>query len=131
MLIEVVRLWETPLSTCGMMSIDAVFECYTLEPPEGPERIPAGTYAVKIEYSPRFDRPTPHLLNVPGHEYEEIHVGNFPRDSHGCTLVGKTRGVDYIGQSEAAFFQLMEKLPPEFNITYMDKPAAFQDWSAT
>lgn len=119
---EVFRLWETGKSTCGMLAIDGVFECYTLEPAAGPERVPAATYQVKVELSPKFERFTPHLLDVPGHTYEEIHYGNGPDDTLGCTLVGQTHGVDWVGNSRVAFDALMAKLPPAFAITYHDPP---------
>lgn len=51
--------------------------------------IPAGTYTVTIEYSPRFKRKLPLLHNVPHFIGILIHSGSSATDSAGCLLVGK------------------------------------------
>jgi Family of unknown function (DUF5675) len=124
------RLWDTPLSTCGMLSVDAVFCCYTLEPPAG-KRVPPGTYKAKILASPKFSAMfgyqffVPRLLGVPGWpDLEiEIHIGNYPDNTEGCTLVGQSHATDFVGNSREAFAELMAKLPQEFEVTYQDPPA--------
>ena len=79
-----------------------------------PYAIPSGEYPVTIEKSPKFsalyhrDFLTPHVNNVPGFTGIEIHIGNVPRDTEGCTLVGEIKGaIDCIGNSEIAFRALM------------------------
>lgn len=50
-----------------------------------------------------------------------IHVGNYPQDTEGCILLGKSRGNGTISQSILAcneFFELMEKIGLE-NIEYL------------
>lgn len=123
----VIRRYYSDLTVIGMLDIDGVFQCYTEEPPkkyednlQKPYCIPAGTYPVRVMMSPHFGVPTPHILNVPGFEDIEIHNGNYPRDTHGCTLVGTVQRADFVGNSLLAFGQLMAKLPSEFNITYVD-----------
>ena len=105
----------TENSTTGELSVDGVFFCFTLEPrsdrSEGkPYCIPSGTYAVLLQPSARFQMITPHLQDVPGFTEIEIHPGNFPSDTEGCTLVGSARGVDMVGTSRATFSVLMDKL---------------------
>lgn len=46
------------------------------------------------------------LIGVPGHTHIEIHVGNFPRDSHGCFVAGKTKGKNFVGHSAAAMREI-------------------------
>lgn len=136
--LQVVRLpaWATPNSTGGMLSLDGIFQCYTLEPrmdrSQGkPYAIPAGTYLVRLLESPHFTALmansermqhafghlfpdgkviTPHLVGVPGFDFVELHPGNKPEDTDGCTLVGETRGADYLGASDMAFRMLMNRL---------------------
>jgi hypothetical protein len=66
--------------------------------------------------SARFETYTPHVLDVPGFTAIEIHPGNSPEDTEGCTLVGETRGLigypesDWIGNSDEAFNDLIAKL---------------------
>jgi hypothetical protein len=52
--------------------------------------IPAGTYEVRLTYSPRFKKQLPLLMNVPGRTGIRIHTGSKPEHSQGCILVGAT-----------------------------------------
>lgn len=96
---------STALSTIGRVSLDNVEYCYSLERPE--VQIPVGTYSIEIRYSPRFNRPLPHLLEVPGRTDILIHAGNWPRDTEGCILVGLQKGQDSIFQSRVALDPLV------------------------
>lgn len=111
------RLHKTDKSTIGELYVDGKFECYTLEDVErkdkvfGKTAIPKGTYEVIMTMSNRFKKMMPLLLNVPGYEGVRIHSGNKPEDTEGCLLLGKTRGVDSIGESRnaiAAFYPKIE-----------------------
>jgi hypothetical protein len=113
-------------ATLGELSVDGVFECYTLEDfvraPAAPKvfgetAIPTGTYPVTIERSPRFsalaghDVLTPRLHNVPGFDGVLIHPGNGPEDTEGCILVGRAKvGPARIGESRKAYDALFLKL---------------------
>lgn len=108
----------TKQSTIGRLTIDGVdnFFLYTLEPEKRdddvkPRAIPAGTYALTIRFSPKHGRLVPHVEMVPGFEEIEIHIGNSPRDTLGCLLVGRTYPEpDFIGGSHAAFDDLFGRL---------------------
>lgn len=115
--LTVQRRWLTAQSTIGDISIagDADFHLYSLEPVTRnddvkPRAIPAGTYPLTLRFSPKHGRIVPHVENVPGFSEIEMHIGNFPKDTEGCTLVGKTRDTDFIGQSHAAFDLLFDRL---------------------
>lgn len=110
-------------STLGKLFVDDVFQCYTLEdkvreqPGVAVEKwkvphetaIPAGTYSVVIDYSTRFKRDLPHLLNVAGFEGIRIHSGNTDADTEGCILVGGTPvNDDFIPQSRQTFDHLFD-----------------------
>lgn len=91
--------------------------CYTMEPPERPKEIkpravPLGTYDVKIRWSGHWARLMPHVEGVPDFEEIEIHPGNFPKNSHGCLMVGETKApmVHFIGDSKKAFDALFLKI---------------------
>lgn len=92
-------------STLGILFLDGVFRCFTLEDEartlkvKGETRIPAGTYQIRLrnkggltqKYAGRF--PEIHkgmlwLQDVPGFEWIYIHVGNRDEDTEGCILVG-------------------------------------------
>jgi len=116
MKIHIKRLHKTENSTIGEMTIDGKFECYTLEDVERDVKIksetaiPKGTYKVIINQSNRFKKLLPLLLKVKGFEGIRIHAGNTNHDTEGCILVGRTRSVDFIGQSRKAFDSLFKKM---------------------
>jgi uncharacterized protein DUF5675 len=105
-------------STIGELSVDNVFECFTLEDAVRPVKIPgrtaipAGTYEVAVTFSNKFQKVLPLLMNVPDFEGVRIHPGNRPADTEGCILVGKSKGPeeDFIGDSRTAFAVLFPKI---------------------
>ena len=49
--------------------------------------ISAGTYPVRVTFSPKFKRMLPIVLNVPGRSGIRFHRGTKPEHSRGCILV--------------------------------------------
>lgn len=97
----------SPIRTMGELMIGGAFAAWTLERAPKPypsdyNCIPAGTYAISIYPSPRFQRLMP-LLDVPGHSGIEIHWGNYPKDSHGCILVGTQHDENMLYNSRDKF----------------------------
>lgn len=87
----------------------------------GDTAIPTGTYTVDMNtVSPRFGSQTyykevcggkvPRLLNVPGYQGVLIHVGNVPKDTHGCILVGKNTKIGQVLESKDTFKSLYKEL---------------------
>jgi hypothetical protein len=60
--------------------------CNTLEPANA--AIPLGNYKVFLTLSPKLDRVTPELDDVPNRTNIRIHAGNSVKDTTGCILVG-------------------------------------------
>lgn len=112
------RKWFTDKATIGCLYIENIFYCYTLEDcwrPDHPKVpgetcIPNGRYKVVIDWSKRFQRMMPHLLDVPGFEGIRIHPGNTPYDTEGCILVGQERGLEHLERSRLAFNDFFQKL---------------------
>jgi len=115
------RKWLTPQSTIGELTVDGVFECFTLEDVvrvgdifqvkvPGATAIPEGRYPVKVSFSPRFKRELPEILDVPDFTGVRIHPGNVAADTDGCVLVGRARAVDRVLQSVDAFVALFDKI---------------------
>lgn len=85
--------------TIGKLYVDGVYFCDTLENPVRPEgvkipnetAIPYGTYEVVVNFSPKFKRVLPRLLNVPMFDGILIHRGNSVKDTSGCILVGENK----------------------------------------
>lgn len=75
-----------------------------------PRAIPPGRYKVVLAISPKRGIVVPHVLDVPGFKAIEMHIGNFPRDTEGCLLVGLDRRPGMVLRSADAFKVLMAKL---------------------
>lgn len=116
MQLHLIRDTLTDTVTLGRLEVDGVFECYTLEDAvrdviiRGRTAIPAGEYTVVVNFSNRFQRQMPQLLDVPGFEGIRIHSGNTDADTEGCILVGVQRNGDHLEQSRAAYNALFAKL---------------------
>jgi hypothetical protein len=129
------RRWYTPTSTTSELFLGithpavvevgstlstgpAVRECFILEdrvraagvkvPHE--TAIPAGRYRVIVDWSNRFKKYAFHILDVPNFTGIRIHSGNTDKDTDGCLLVGRDRGLNCVEYSHVAFVALWEKL---------------------
>lgn len=109
MKLKVERLWPKKDYTVGRLYVDGKFFCNTLEDKvrnldkeekvPGKTAIPAGVYDVVYNWSPKFGRNLPRLLNVPHFEGILIHPGNSADDSAGCILVGNNTSVGRLTES--------------------------------
>ena len=114
--------------TIGKLYIDGVYFCDTLEDvnrdlnhdgdlkDEGEEKvmhetcIPFGTYKVIINWSNRFKRNMPLLLDVPEFDGIRIHNGTTAANTSGCILVGKNSIVGQLTESKETFNKLFDIL---------------------
>ena len=114
-----------PVATIGDLAIDGQHECVTLEDCvrevagrpvstwkiPGKTAIPVGRYRVVIDFSNRFQRLMPHVLDVPGFTGIRIHRGNVAADTEGCILLGLiVASPSMIQQSTLAFEMFFTKL---------------------
>jgi len=107
----------TKKSTTSILYVDDAFECYTLEDVVrfgskvyGETAIPAGIYPIKLDFSPKYQKIMPHVMNVKGFEGIRIHSGNKAEDTEGCLLVGTGRSTDWLSGSRIAYSRLWDKL---------------------
>ncbi|MDR3133039.1 MAG: DUF5675 family protein [Prevotellaceae bacterium] len=128
------RIARKPGYTIGKLSIDGAYFCDTLEDTDrglkqtmtveeikrlkqaGITAIPAGTYYVLMHIvSPKYSTrdaykhiggKLPRLANVPGYDGVLIHIGNYPKDTEGCILVGKNKAVGAVLESTETFNKL-------------------------
>ncbi len=118
------RIAFRPTYTIGKLYIDNNYFCDTLEdknrdenrdgdlndPGEekvyGETAIPFGTYNIILNYSQKFKRILPRLLDVPHFDGILIHSGNIPEHTHGCILVGKNSQVGKVLDSKVTFDRL-------------------------
>ena len=116
MTLRVIREPSTAAATMGILLIDGVFTCWTLEDVvrevkiPGETAIPAGRYAVQLSLSQRFQKLLPEILTVPGFTGIRIHAGNTQADTAGCLLVGRIRADDRVEESKLALMHVMEQL---------------------
>lgn len=116
MKLDLERVWKDDKCSIGVLSIDGVSECFTMEDVErdvkihGETAIPHGTYSVIVSYSQRFKRELPLLVAVPNFTGIRIHPGNTAEDTDGCILPGRTKTADAVQQSRVAFEALFGKI---------------------
>lgn len=134
------RIYFGKTYTIGNLFIDGIFFCNTIEDkvrklslacPDTAKgqncrckekryaqtAIPAGTYKVTMEYSPRFKRILPFLHDVPHFLGILMHSGNTEKDSAGCLIVGKNTIKGKVTQSRVTSDKLNEILSKEAHIT--------------
>jgi hypothetical protein len=106
--------------TMGIMRVDnKILKLYTIEDRTredgvkipGETCIPAGTYRfVTRRQNKNPQRVVIWILDVPGFDAIQIHIGNKPKDSRGCILPGKKRGINAVISSGAAMDLLMANI---------------------
>lgn len=79
--------------------------------------IPAGTYKVTMEYSPRSKRKLPLLHNVHHFLGILIHSGNDESDSAGCLIVGNNTIKGKVTNSRVTSDKLNDILSKETQVT--------------
>lgn len=106
-----------PTATLGDLYVDGIWICKTLEDIDrrlevggrkikGDTAIPLGTYPVTIDFSQRFQKPLPHVLEVPQFVGIRIHAGNTVINTEGCVLVGQDVDGDTLVRSRLAMNEL-------------------------
>ena len=105
-------------STLGKLYLNGEMFCQTLELPYLDNQrsiscIPEGSYKVRTRL-PRESatRDYVHLLvqDVEGRSYILVHIGNFPKDTKGCILVGQSRQQDRVNNSRFAMELLIKEI---------------------
>ena len=148
MKLQVIRTQLGRDATNGLLFIDGLFECYTLEDQYQAVKvmhetcIPEGKYDIKFRtvggfhtrYKERYGAEHYGMLwlqDVPGFEYILIHTGNTDEHTDGCLLVGNTSQENitrdgFIGESGNAYKRIYPDIAKvlvdggEVTITYVD-----------
>ena len=133
MKLTVVRTQFGTDATNGLLFIDGIFECYTLEDQYQAVKvmhetcIPEGTYDIKFrktggfhaKYSERYKNAhygMLHIQDVPNFTYILIHTGNTDEHTSGCLIVGETQQDlevskdGFIGSSAVAYKKMYAKV---------------------
>ncbi len=136
MKLQVVRTQFGTDATNGLLFVNGLFECYTLEDQYQAVKvmhetcIPEGTYDIKFrtvggfheKYKKRYGADhygMLHLQDVPNFTYILIHAGNTDEHTSGCLIVGETQqDLDlsddgFIGHSGVAYKKLYKKVSKE------------------
>ena len=108
----------TDKSTLGKLFLNGEMFCQTLELPYLDNQrsiscIPEGEYKVRLRTAKESSsRDYLHLLvqDVKGRSYILVHIGNFPKDTKGCILVGQSRQQDRVNNSRLAMDLLMKEI---------------------
>ena len=81
--------------------------------PTGRYQVTLGVQSERFKYKQQYrfcNGYLPRLLNVPCFEGVLIHIGNYPKDTEGCILVGRNTVVGAVMDSTATFMKLYEIL---------------------
>ena len=136
MKLQVVRTQFGKDATNGLLFVNGVFECYTLEDQYQAVKVlhescvPEGTYDIKFRtvggFHERYKKKYGnahygmlHLQDVPNFTYILIHAGNTDEHTSGCLIVGETQqDLDisddgFIGHSGKAYSKLYNKVAKE------------------
>jgi|TARA_R110002110_G_scaffold61387_1_gene172386 hypothetical protein len=105
-------------STLGKLFLNGEMFCDTLELPYLDNQrsiscIPSGEYKVRLRTAKESaTRDYLHLLvqEVQGRSYILVHIGNYPRDTKGCILVGQARQQDSVSNSRLAMELLIKEV---------------------
>jgi len=90
--ITISRQFENNECTMGYLSVNDSMICYSLERADysnskSTSRIPLGSYKAFIRTDKKIGWRI-ELIDVPKRENIQIHVGNYPFQTTGCTLIG-------------------------------------------
>ena len=133
MKLQVVRTQFGTDATNGLLFVNGLFECYTLEDQYQAVKvmhetcIPEGTYDIKFrktggfhaKYSERYKNAhygMLHIQDVPNFTYILIHTGNTDEHTSGCLIVGETQQDlevskdGFIGSSTVAYKKMYAKV---------------------
>jgi hypothetical protein len=122
--IRVDRKWFTTRSSVGVLTIDGdPFTCFTIEDVarapgvkiDKETAIPADTFLVVMDWSPRHSSIQPHIMNVPLFVGIRFDVANWAEQLEGCIAVGNGRGDNAVLDSKAAHKVLCEKIQAAIN----------------
>jgi len=133
MKLQVVRTQFGKDATNGLLFIDGIFECYTLEDQYQAVKvmhetcIPEGKYNIEFrktggfhaKYSERYKNAhygMLHIQDVPNFTYILIHTGNTDEHTSGCLIVGETQQDleiskdGFVGSSSVAYKKMYSKV---------------------
>ncbi|MHA1379295.1 MAG: DUF5675 family protein [Candidatus Helarchaeota archaeon] len=116
MKLDLLRIEKTDQGTIGVLLIDKIAFCATLEPEdlnnqENISCIPEGSYICERVNSPKYGN-TFEVKNVPNRNHILIHSGNTEDHTMGCILLGqyfgKLRGSRAVLNSGATFKRFLK-----------------------
>ena len=113
------RIFQNDKYTIGKLYLNDTYLCDTLEPPKYVNHpcIEKGTYRIGYQYSNKFGRNMPFLLNVNGRVGIMIHTGNYPKDTQGCILVGRNLAKGSVSNSKQTFQNVNNIIQGVVNLT--------------
>jgi len=144
MQLKIDRKWKKATYTVGILYVDGVRFCETLEDKDrglfqvdtlsqiksikvyGETAIPVGKYEVAMNIlSPKYSAvqwykdlcggKMPRLLEVPGFEGILIHPLNNPLQTYGCVGVGRNTKVGELTESKSTFKKLYKKMKAAYD----------------
>ena len=120
--VKVERFIFSKETSLGRVYINDELFCFSLEPYDagitkdipvedikalknkfGKIAIPLGTYSMQYEWSNRYNKKMPKIMNIPGFDGVLWHPGNTVKDTRACLLPGKFWNNHQVSDSVATF----------------------------
>lgn len=116
MKLMLVRDSFSSVSTDGVLFVDGLALCNTLEPAIGKKVkygkgccVAPGIYSIDFHYSPKFGKYMLTLCGVRGRSGILIHSGNTSNDTVGCILVGKRENIGVLSNSRSTLDKVFDR----------------------
>ena len=127
------RRWAKPDYSIGRWYVNGELWCNTLEPTDrglysymsteeikkikviGKTAIPKGKYQITMSYSPKFKRYLPLINDIKCFSRVLVHVGNYPKDTEACIILGKNNKVGMVSNSTYWVNKFVEKVNEAIN----------------
>lgn len=127
------RKWAKPNYSIGRWYVNGELWCNTLEPTDrglysymsteeikkikinGKTAIPKGKYQITMSYSPKFKRYLPLINDIKCFSRVLVHIGNYPKDTEACILLGKNDKVGMVSNSTYWVNKFVEKVNEAIN----------------
>lgn len=136
MRIKLIRKYKKPAYTIGILYVDGVYFCETVEDADrgldssmdiltilakkqpGITAIPTGVYKVILTVSPKFKKKqwaqrygglVPEIIGVKGYSGARIHPANYASELEGCVAPGENKVKGGVVNSVKWYLELMQK----------------------
>lgn len=127
------RKWRKDEYSIGRLYVNGELWCNTLEPTDrgltssmstelikkikvkGKTAIPLGKYYITMSYSSKFKMELPLINDIKCFSRVLVHIGNYPKDTEACILLGNNNKVGMVSNSTFWVKKFVNKVKEAIN----------------